>query len=273
MTCKAEKSTAVIHRLRVCHSAALNTVFTHTSIGLNLAPLYFSQTYLFCTAANSESNCADSIPRTIPQPAHVHRKNQSLLKSVLIWARTSHEKTSSKSLLMQAVISLVFLPNLYIYTGLLTWIKGATYTQDKSKALRLDTSLKRMDFFKVRAVAEKFSIGLIYSFIPFSSFSVEVTIAIRLIKTNNKPYHFLFCVDMVWYFFYFFFYMWIAILLHTSWQTGNRYSGSYTIVALSVEGTWCTKAILKLDAGQSVHKSGDRENAVEFIFLKARSCP
>lgn len=83
---------------------------------------------------------------------------------------------------MQAVISLFFLPNFNIYTGLLTWNKGATYTQDKSKALRLDTSLKRMDFFEVRAVAEKFSIGLIYSFIPFSSFSIEVTIAIRLKK-------------------------------------------------------------------------------------------
>lgn len=125
------------------HSAALNVAFTHTSMGLNLAPLYFFQTYLFCTAANNESSCcADSIPRTIPQPAHVCRKNQSLFKSILIWARTSNEKPSSKSLLMQAVTSLLFLPSFYTHTRLLIGRKGAAYIQDKSKVLETRYSIK-----------------------------------------------------------------------------------------------------------------------------------
>lgn len=83
---------------------------------------------------------------------------------------------------MWAVISLLFLPSFNISTGLLTCNKGAAYTQDKSKALRLGILLKRMDFFKVRVVVEKFSIGLLYTFISFISFSIEETIAIRLKK-------------------------------------------------------------------------------------------
>jgi len=64
-----------------------------------------------------------------------------------------------------------------------------------------------------------------------------------------------------------FFYLLITTLLHTSWQTGNIYSDSYTIAALSLEETWCAKAILKLHAGRSVHEAGDREKTLGIIFL------
>lgn len=144
------------------HSAALNVAFTHTSMGLNLAPLYFFQTYLFCTAANNESSCCtDSIPRTIPQPAHVCRKNQSLFKSILIWARTSNEKPSSKSLLMQAVTSLLFLPSFYTHTHYMA-VKVLPIFKIRVKSLKLDILLKRMDF-KIQSIGRKSS--LLYNFI------------------------------------------------------------------------------------------------------------
>lgn len=108
----------------VTQSSTKHCVHSHIN-GIEFGTsLYFFQSYLFCTAANNESNCcADSVPRTIPQPAHVHRKNQSLWKSILIWARTSREK-QVVNLLMQALISLLLLPSFNIYIGLFIWSNG-----------------------------------------------------------------------------------------------------------------------------------------------------
>lgn len=51
---------------------------------------------------------------------------------------------------------LLSLPTFTLYTGFLTWNKGLAYTLGRCLHSRVDVLLRRMDFFKVRAVVEKF---------------------------------------------------------------------------------------------------------------------
>lgn len=75
----------------------------------------------------------------------------------------------------------------------LTWNKRLAYTLARCLHSRVDVLLKRMDFFKVRAVVERFSTGFLCTFIP-SSFPFEVTRNQNLKKTTNP---FLFCMAVI----------------------------------------------------------------------------
>lgn len=206
---EAEESTAVIHGLHVC-----STKHSHISgIGFGTS-LNFSQTYLFCTAANNESNCwADSVPRTIPQPTHVHSEDQSLLKSILRWARSSREKTSSKSPLIHQWLPSCSYPVLLFTLDFLTWNRGLAYTLVRVKLSRGDVLLRKVDFFKVRAVVEKFSVLCL-----FHRFLLKCQ-EIRFIKPQSFP--FLAGYDKLILIF-----SSLITSLHSYWQTGSVCGGS-----------------------------------------------
>lgn len=166
MTCKAEKSTAVTHGLHVCRSAALNAVFAHTSMGLDLAPLYISFK-LICF-----------VQLQIMKAVVVLTPFQELFPNLLVCTeRVSHHRNLSwyepGPLMKIHVVNLYWCKQLFLsytypaLTFILDFYLGIKqlplfHSQDKSKALGLDILFKSMDIFSVRAVVEKFSIGLLY---------------------------------------------------------------------------------------------------------------